>query len=100
MSVLRPAKPSPHRSQLTPVLIQPNLRFFHELFGWEVELARNEAEVAEAKRREARAQGVLDPSALALVADPPRKIMYTWPTFCRDLVSGASARRTLTTSTA
>lgn len=86
------------------VLIQPNLRFFHELFGWEVELARTEAEAAEAKRREARAQGVLDPSALALLSDPPRRILYTWPTFCRDLVSilafHVTARPTDTRSTA
>jgi dual specificity MAP kinase phosphatase len=46
------------------VLIQPNLRFFHELFGWEVELAKREA-------WEGR----------------PRRIVYSWPSFCRDLVS-------------
>lgn len=73
------------------MLIQPNLRFFHELFGWEVELARMEAEEREARKREAIAAGVRDPAALALLdrEPPPRKILYTWPTFCRDVVSAS-----------
>lgn len=80
---------------LTPVLIQPNLRFFHELFGWEVELARTEAEERTKRKREAIASGVRDPAALALLdrEPPPRRILYTWPTFCRDVVSEAPTRR-------
>ncbi|KLT41067.1 hypothetical protein CC85DRAFT_248296 [Cutaneotrichosporon oleaginosum] len=75
------------RARRLNVLIQPNLRFFHELFGWEVELARAEAEERAARKREAIEAGVRDPSALALLdrEPPPRKILYTWPTFCRDV---------------
>ncbi|GMK54531.1 hypothetical protein CspeluHIS016_0111170 [Cutaneotrichosporon spelunceum] len=75
------------RARRLNVLIQPNLRFFHELFGWEVELARAEADTREERKREAVAAGVRDPSALALLdrEPPPRKILYTWPTFCRDV---------------
>ncbi|BEI80203.1 hypothetical protein CcaverHIS002_0107320 [Cutaneotrichosporon cavernicola] len=75
------------RARRLNVLIQPNLRFFHELFGWEVELSRSEAECREERKREAVAAGVRDPSALALLdrEPPPRKILYTWPTFCRDV---------------
>lgn len=69
------------------VLIQPNLRFFHELFGWEVELAKREAEAAKARREEAEKQGVRDPEALKLIEGEARKIIYSWPSFCRDLVS-------------
>ncbi|EIW69112.1 hypothetical protein TREMEDRAFT_44314 [Tremella mesenterica DSM 1558] len=47
------------RARRLNVLIQPNLRFFHELFGWEVELARREGD--------------------------ERRILYSWPSFCRDL---------------
>lgn len=76
------------RARRLNVLIQPNLRFFHELFGWEVELARAEALERARKRREATLQGVRDQSALALLDDPPqRRILYSWPTFCRDVVS-------------
>lgn len=59
------------RARRLNVLIQPNLRFFHELFGWEVELAKKEAE-------EARVSG-------GVVI--PRRIVYSWPAFCRDIVS-------------
>jgi len=52
------------RARRLNVLIQPNLRFFHELFGWEVELARREAEENNGMRR---------------------RILYSWPSFCRDL---------------
>lgn len=69
------------------VLIQPNLRFFHELFGWEVELAKREAEAAKSRREEAEKQGVRDPEALKLIEGETRKIVYSWPSFCRDLVS-------------
>jgi dual specificity MAP kinase phosphatase len=77
------------RARRLNVLIQPNLRFFHELFGWEVELARAEAEQRERRRREAQLQGVRDPTALALLDQetPVRRILYSWPTFCRDVVS-------------
>lgn len=77
------------RARRLNVLIQPNLRFFHELFGWEVELARDEAEERAARRREAEAAGVRDPQALKLVEEeiPRRRILYSWPTFCRDVVS-------------
>lgn len=77
------------RARRLNVLIQPNLRFFHELFGWEVELARAEAEERAQRRKLAEAEGVRDPAALALFdkEPPPRKILYSWPTFCRDVVS-------------
>jgi dual specificity MAP kinase phosphatase len=75
------------RARRLNVLIQPNLRFFHELFGWEVELARTEAVERERRRREAVEMGVRDPKALALLDGEPRRILYSWPTFCRDLVS-------------
>ncbi|KAL1410199.1 tyrosine/serine/threonine protein phosphatase pps1 [Vanrija albida] len=75
------------RARRLNVLIQPNLRFFHELFGWEAELARTEAEEREARRKEAEAKGVRSPAALALLDNeiPPRPILYSWPTFCRDV---------------
>lgn len=77
------------------VLIQPNLRFFHELFGWEAELARTEAEEREERRKEAESKGVRSPEALALLDNelPPRPILYSWPTFCRDVVSRAAVTR-------
>ena len=60
------------RARRLNVLIQPNLRFFHELFGWEVELARKE---------EGKAGG-------GTVSElGRRRIMYSWPAFCRDIVS-------------
>ncbi|OXG71453.1 hypothetical protein C349_07178 [Cryptococcus neoformans var. grubii Br795] len=73
------------RARRLNVLIQPNLRFFHELFGWEVELAKREAEAAKARREEAEKQGVRDPEALKLIEGEARKIIYSWPSFCRDL---------------
>jgi hypothetical protein len=77
------------RARRLNVLIQPNLRFFHELFGWEVELAREEERIIEQRRKEAREAGVLDPEALALAGleEGRRRIYYAWPSFCRDLVS-------------
>lgn len=73
------------RARRLNVLIQPNLRFFHELFGWEVELAKREAEAAKARREEAEKQGVRDPEALKLIEGEARNIVYSWPSFCRDL---------------
>ncbi|WOO78923.1 Dual specificity protein phosphatase PPS1 [Vanrija pseudolonga] len=75
------------RARRLNVLIQPNLRFFHELFGWEAELARTEAEEREERRKEAESKGVRSPEALALLDNelPPRPILYSWPTFCRDV---------------
>ena len=60
------------RARRLNVLIQPNLRFFHELFGWEVELARRE--------EEAIRRGEME-------IEERRRIYYSWPSFCRDLVS-------------
>lgn len=85
------------RARRLNVLIQPNLRFFHELFGWEVELARKEAEDSRVARE---AQAQIHPRAGGAEGDmtmvdgqdvavpEPRRIMYSWPAFCRDLVSG------------
>lgn len=85
------------RARRLNVLIQPNLRFFHELFGWEVELARKEADDARAAR-EAQAQALARAGGGHVAADmnmadgqdlgvpEPRRIMYSWPAFCRDLV--------------
>ncbi|WVQ73811.1 hypothetical protein IAR50_003392 [Cryptococcus sp. DSM 104548] len=73
------------RARRLNVLIQPNLRFFHELFGWEVELAKREAEAGRKQRYEAEKQGVRDPDALRMIEGEPRRIVHSWPTFCRDL---------------
>ncbi|KAK8861357.1 hypothetical protein IAR55_002176 [Kwoniella newhampshirensis] len=74
------------RARRLNVLIQPNLRFFHELFGWEVELARQEEELGKKRREEAERNGVRDPEALRLAMEgDKRRIMYSWPSFCRDL---------------
>lgn len=78
------------RARRLNVLIQPNLRFFHELFGWEVELARAEEEERAALKRQAEASGVRDAAALALLDKDARRILYSWPTFCRDVVSSLS----------
>ena len=69
------------------VLIQPNLRFFHELFGWEVELAREEEAIIKQRRQEMEATGMVDEEALKQLEEGKRRIVYAWPTFCRDLVS-------------
>jgi dual specificity MAP kinase phosphatase len=63
------------RARRLNVLIQPNLRFFHELFGWEVELAKREEE-------ELRSNGGAGDAGVR-----SRRIMYSWPAFCRDIVS-------------
>ncbi|WVR04032.1 hypothetical protein IAU60_001031 [Kwoniella sp. DSM 27419] len=75
------------RARRLNVLIQPNLRFFHELFGWEVELARQEEEILHHQAEEARRAGVRDPEASARTGGPEvrRRILYSWPAFCRDL---------------
>nr|ODN98597.1 hypothetical protein L204_02561 [Cryptococcus depauperatus CBS 7855] len=73
------------RARRLNVLIQPNLRFFHELFGWEVELARREAEAGITRRREVEAQGVRAPEALKMIEGEKRRIVHSWPSFCRDL---------------
>ncbi|WWC87495.1 uncharacterized protein L201_002385 [Kwoniella dendrophila CBS 6074] len=89
------------RARRLNVLIQPNLRFFHELFGWEVELARQEEEIIHNKIEELKLQGVKDPQTLQMIYETfefptssmsldqsrkgRRKIMYSWPSFCRDL---------------
>lgn len=73
---------------MSAVLIQPNLRFFHEMFGWEVELVRREMALGSERRRAAEAQGVVDQQELdRLEKEGVRTIMYSWPSFCRDLVS-------------
>ncbi|OCF45047.1 hypothetical protein I317_01098 [Kwoniella heveanensis CBS 569] len=88
------------RARRLNVLIQPNLRFFHELFGWEVELARQEEETsrqqgttaATAEDTEQQGRG-RSPQALKLTIDGSdhrqqierRRIVYSWPSFCRDL---------------
>ena len=69
-----------------PVLIQPNLRFFHELFGWEVELAREEESIIEQRRQEMQATGMVDEDALKMLEEGKTWIDYSWPVFCRDLV--------------
>ncbi|WVW79771.1 hypothetical protein I302_101741 [Kwoniella bestiolae CBS 10118] len=88
------------RARRLNVLIQPNLRFFHELFGWEVELARQEEELLQRKIQEVKSMGVRDPEAIRLIIDNGdsflynegakreggrRRVMYSWPSFCRDL---------------
>ncbi|WVQ94444.1 hypothetical protein IAU59_001523 [Kwoniella sp. CBS 9459] len=80
------------RARRLNVLIQPNLRFFHELFGWEVELARQEEENARQQNSAAEQVGLGNPKALRLTIDgsehkevEPRRIAYSWPSFCRDL---------------
>lgn len=75
------------------VLIQPNLRFFHELFGWEVELARREederARMMQQQQQQAQDQERgLEAGVEGLeLRGRKREIMYSWPSFCRDLVS-------------
>lgn len=51
------------------VLIQPNLKFLHELLGWEIETRANES----------RGQPTNNVEILQ---------RYSWPSLCRDLVSG------------
>ncbi|KAL7419781.1 tyrosine/serine/threonine protein phosphatase pps1 [Cryptotrichosporon argae] len=72
------------RARRLNVLIQPNLRFFHELFGWEVELARRDDEELAERRRQAEHAGVRSSTALDLL-DDRRRPLYTWPAFCRDV---------------
>jgi hypothetical protein len=75
------------------VLIQPNLRFFHELFGWEVELAKAEETLLQSKRDELQRAGQTggpEWEALQRAEEGKRQIYYTWPSFCRDLVSLSS----------
>jgi len=71
------------------VLIQPNLRFFHELFGWEVELARREEDERQRLSAQMREQGLTGPDGdiESPGARRKREILYSWPSFCRDLVS-------------
>lgn len=69
------------------VLIQPNLRFFHELFGWEIELARREEAEIERQCAEARLAGMEDAIKVLQGQGRKRRIVYSWPAFCRDLVS-------------
>jgi dual specificity MAP kinase phosphatase len=79
-----------------PVLIQPNLRFFHELFGWEVELARREAEDRQRLADQMRQQGLTAGPGGDIVSPggpTKREILYAWPSFCRDLVSYTVPRR-------
>ncbi|KAK6906966.1 hypothetical protein I203_100955 [Kwoniella mangroviensis CBS 8507] len=92
------------RARRLNVLIQPNLRFFHELFGWEVELARQEDELLQKKIQEVKSMGVRDEEAIKLIIENGdsflyhpetdaegerrrgrRRVMYSWPSFCRDL---------------
>jgi dual specificity MAP kinase phosphatase len=51
-----------------PVLIQPNLKFLHELLGWEVETKASETSDPYARKAEILQR-------------------YSWPSLCRDLVS-------------
>lgn len=51
-----------------PVLIQPNLKFLHELLGWEVETKASETSDPSARKAEILQR-------------------YSWPSLCRDLVS-------------
>lgn len=72
------------------VLIQPNLRFFHELFGWEVELAKAEEKALAMKKEEYERNGKHDEAELQAIQraeEAKRRIYYSWPAFCRDLVS-------------
>jgi hypothetical protein len=74
-------------------LIQPNLRFFHELFGWEVELAKAEEKIIQMKKDELERNGMKDEGeleALRKAEEGRRRIYYSWPSFCRDLVSTPS----------
>lgn len=70
------------------VLIQPNLRFFHELFGWEVELARREEDERQRLAAQMREQGLTgkDGDIESPAGRKKREILYSWPSFCRDLV--------------
>ena len=72
------------------VLIQPNLRFYHELFGWEVELAKQEAEEGTHAHCTYIDDGYgprMDESMSLPVIVGRRRILYSWPAFCRELVS-------------
>jgi dual specificity MAP kinase phosphatase len=77
------------------VLIQPNLRFFHELFGWEVELARREEDDRQRLMAQMREQGLVGPDGVVESpgARKKREILYSWPSFCRDLVSRLTTPR-------
>lgn len=58
------------------------------MFGWEVELVRREMALGSERRAAAEAQGVTDPAELdRLEKEGVRRVMYSWPSFCRDLVS-------------
>jgi dual specificity MAP kinase phosphatase len=81
---------TPYHACSHPVLIQPNLRFFHELFGWEIELLRQEESELERRCQEARSAG-MEEAVQFLQAEEKRRILYTWPAFCRDLVSDVTA---------
>ena len=78
-------------ADIGPVLIQPNLRFFHELFGWEVELARREEDERTNMVHHQQARkgegGLVEGLSGLEVGGKKREIMYSWPSFCRDLVS-------------
>lgn len=53
-----------------------------------MELAREEERIIAQRRKEAEEAGVLDPDALKALEQGRRTIYYSWPSFCRDLVSG------------
>lgn len=59
---VQPVCSSPGRRS---VLIQPNLKFLHELLGWEIEIRAIESSISNAE--------ILQ--------------RYSWPSLCRDLVS-------------
>lgn len=82
-------KPSREALLTDTVLIQPNLRFFHELFGWEVELARREEDERLRMVQQAQEQGLEAGVEGLELGGRKREIMYSWPSFCRDLVSPA-----------
>ena len=53
----------------SPVLIQPNLRFLHELLGWEIQVMKERKD----RGKEHQASEWMS--------------RYTWPALCRDIVS-------------
>ncbi len=57
------------------VLIQPNLRFLHELLGWEIQLQ------AERVHRRASTSQESSPQSNQSI----KSTVYSWPCLCRDI---------------
>ncbi|ORX36396.1 hypothetical protein BD324DRAFT_651636 [Kockovaella imperatae] len=75
------------RARRLNVLIQPNLRFYHELFGWEIELAKRELDdpsCAFTSIPSSYGERSNAPMSLPVIVGR-RNILYCWPSFCREL---------------